>query len=160
MESLLLKTPSNFTFSGSRRNEKSSFHDTEKNVTTDKELNFIERTKKQILTIMVNRYVFLHKMDNLFIDIKHKNIFYKINQRRERILRTMNGVKSYSLDDENYERFVAILKRKDSSGDDLGEKVAGIESDVKMIVEQMEGLRKMLDEIALKLNAKVGDGRE
>ena len=143
-------------FSGSKKNEKSCVRDAEKNITSDKGLNFIERTTRHILTFMVNRYVFLHKMDNLFIDIKHKSIFYKINQRRERILQTMSGtVKSYSLDDENYERLVAILKRKDVSGDDLGEKVAGIESDVKLMVEKMEGLRELLADINFQLSAKL-----
>lgn len=116
-------------------------------------MNCFKRTAKQILTFMVNRYVFLHKMDNLFIDLKHKSIFYKMNQRREPILRMMNGaVKSYSLEDESYERLIAILKKKDKSGDDVGEKVVAIENDVKTLVEQMESVKKMLEVMTSKLN--------
>lgn len=114
----------------------------------------MERTTKNILTFMVNQYVFLHKMDNLFIDWKHKSIFYKINQHREPILRKMNGtVKKYSLDDECYERLVAILKRKEKCGDDLSEKVVAMENDVKTVVEQVEMVKQMLNDIMMKLNS-------
>lgn len=119
----------------------------------EENMNCFKRTAKQILTFMVNRYVFLHKMDNLFIDLKHKSIFYKMNQRREPILRMMNGaVKSYSLEDESYERLIAILKKKDKSGDDVGEKVVAIENDVKTLVEQMESVKKMLEVMTSTLN--------
>lgn len=134
-----------------RKAEKTSFRDVEKNLNPDKEMNCIERVTKQILIFMVNRYVYLHKMNNLFID-KRKRIFYKINQRREPILRMMNGaIKSYSLDDESYERLVAILKRKDKCSDDVGGKVTAIENDVRNVLKQMENLKNMLDEITLKL---------
>lgn len=141
-------------FSGAKKTDKTNFRDVEKNLSTDDHLNCIEKTTKKILTFMVNRYVFLHKMDNLFIDLKHKSIFYKINQRREPILRKMNGtVKRYSLDDECYERLVAILKRKDKTNEDSGENaIAAIESDVKGLVQQMEEMRKILDAITDKLN--------
>ena len=120
----------------------------------DENLNCFKRTARAILTFMVNRYVFLHKMDNLFIDLKQKSIFYKINQRREPILKMMNGtVKSYSLDDESYERLVAILKKRDKNGDDVGEKVVIIENDVKTLVNQMEEVKNMLELITLKLNS-------
>lgn len=140
-------------FSGVKKTEKLGVKDVEKNLPIGENLNCFKRTAKEILTFMVNRYVFLHKMDNLFIDLKQKSIFYKINQRREPILRMMNGtVKSYSLDDESYERLVAILKKKDKSGDDVGEKVITIENDVKTLVRQMENLKEMLEVITLKLN--------
>lgn len=101
---------------------------------------------------MVGRYPNLHKMDNLFIDLKQKSIFYKLKQRREPILRMNNGaVKSYSLEDESYERLVAILKRKDNHKEDLGEKVAVIENGMKSLVEQMEVVKKTLDSIAAKM---------
>lgn len=139
--------------SGIKKTEKPVVKDVEKNLPIDENMNCFKRTAKDILTFMVNRYVFLHKMDNLFIDLKHKSIFYKINQRREPILRMMNGsVKSYSLDDESYERLVAILKKKDKRGNNIGVKVASIENDVKTLVNQMENTQKMLELITLKLN--------
>lgn len=126
--------------------------DAEKNFTSTKHLNCIENATKQILIFMANRYVFLHKMDNLFIDLKHKSIFYKINQRREPILRMGNGtVKNYSLEDETYERLVAILKRRDKTDDDVGSKIVVIESDVKALAQQMNLIKKMLEEITSKL---------
>lgn len=146
-------------FSGTKKVEKTSLKDVEKNITTDKNLttdqnlNCLERSAKNILKFMVNRYVFLHKMDNLFIDLKHKSIFYRIQQRREPILKMMNGkVKSYSLDDECYERLVAILKRKDKTGEDTGEKIMAMERELKNLCEQMEQMKSMLSDITNKLN--------
>lgn len=102
---------------------------------------------------MVNRFVFLHKMDNLFIDVKRKSIFYKINQRREPILRKMNGtVKSYSLDDESYERLVGILKRQEKHGEEFNEKIDSIENDLKNLVKKMENMHQVLEGIAEKMN--------
>jgi hypothetical protein len=103
---------------------------------------------------MVNRYIYLHKMDNLFIDVKKKSIFYKTTQKREPILRKNNGtVKSYSLDVESYERLVAILKKKEDNEEDFGQKVDTIEGDVKDLVRKMESMEKKLEEIAEKLNS-------
>lgn len=97
---------------------------------------------------MVNRYVFLHKMDNLFIDLKHKCIFYKMKQRREPILRMMDGsVKSYSLDDECYEQLVALLRRKESNSDDIGGRISSMESNLKSLELKIDGLKSSLDKI-------------
>lgn len=139
-------------FSGYRKAENKNF-DIEKNLPNAKNLNCLERITKKILTLMVNRYNFLHKMDNLFIDLKQKSIFYKINQKREPILKMQNGtVKSYSLDDDSYERLVAILKRKDKNCDDFKDKIVEMESEMKVLVDQIENMKKMLHDISSKLN--------
>lgn len=63
-----------------------------------------------------------------------------------------NGaVKSYSLEDESYERLVAILKRKDNHKEDLGEKMTAMENGIKSLVEEMENLRRTLENIATKM---------
>lgn len=142
--------------SGTKKAEKATFRDVEKNSKgkNDENLNFIERTAKKMLTFMVNRYPCLHKMDNLFIDVKRKSIFYKINQRREPILRKINGtVQNYSLDDESYERLVGILKRQEKHGEDFGEKIDSIENDMKSLVEKMNNMQQVLDEIAEKMSS-------
>ena len=127
--------------------------DVEKNFSTEQDLNFLKRFMKRVLTFMVNRYIFLHKMDNLFIDLKLKSIYYKMNQRHEPILRMMNGnVKNYSLDNESYERLVAILKEKDKSSDNISEKMSVIENDVRGMKQQLKGMKELLHDIALKLN--------
>ena len=127
--------------------------DVEKNFSTEQNLNFLKRFMKRVLTFMVNRYIFLHKMDNLFIDLKLKSIYYKMNQRREPILRMMNGnVKNYSLDNENYERLVAILKEKDKSSDNVSEKLSVMENDIRGMKKQLKGIKETLHGIALKLN--------
>ncbi|KAL7011966.1 hypothetical protein ACKWTF_014534 [Chironomus riparius] len=131
-------------------NQHRSPRDIEKNNLDDNDqhLNFIKRTAKKILTFIVNRYPFLHKMDSLWIDLKYKAIFYKLNKNQEPILRKKNGaVKSYSLDDENYEQLIAIIKKKDKNYEDIGEKIESIEKDVKRLMMQMdEMLRTMRDE--------------
>lgn len=135
-----------------KKAEKSCVRDAEKNLPAGKDLNCIEKATKQILIFMANRYIFLHKMDNLFISLKHKSIYYKTNQRREPILRMRDGtVRDYSLEDETYERLVAILKRKEKTDDDVGAKVSNIEGDVKALIEQMEGIKKMLEEVNLNM---------
>jgi hypothetical protein len=86
-------------------------------------------------------------MDNLFIDVKRKSIFYKINQRREPILMKMNGtVKNYSLDDESYERLVGILKRQEKHGQDFSAKIDSIESDLKTLVEKVQRILEKIEE--------------
>ena len=96
-------------------------------------------------------------MDNLFIDVKRKSIFYKINQRREPILRNINGtVKNYSLNDESYERLVAILKRQeDKGGEDYGGKISSIKSEVQKLALKMESLQEMLENINEKINSSI-----
>jgi len=87
-------------------------------------------------------------MDSLWIDLKYKAIFYKLNKNQEPILRKRNGaVKSYSLDDESYEQLIAIIKKKDKNYEDIGEKIESIEKDVKRLMMQMdEMLKTMRDE--------------
>lgn len=139
-------------FSRYKKGDKPCVRDAEKNLPVGKDLNCIERATKQILIFMVNRYIFLHKMDNLFIDLKHKSIFYKTNQRREPILKMGNGaVKNYSLEDETYERLIGILKRKENIEDDLGTKIAVIESNVIILGQQLEIVKSCLEKIVLKI---------
>ena len=87
-------------------------------------------------------------MDSLWIDLKYKAIFYKLNKNQEPILRQRNGaVKSYSLDDESYEQLIAIIKKKDKNYEDIGEKIESIEKDVKRLMMQMDEMfRTMRDE--------------
>ncbi|CRK92167.1 CLUMA_CG005804, isoform A [Clunio marinus] len=134
-------------YKGVKKSESKWPRDLEQNGARKNDLNFIERTTKKILTFIVNRYIFLHKMDNLFIDLKYKHIFYKIEQKKEPILRMINGtVKTCSLEDTTYERLVALSKRKDKNTPDIGERLVVIENDVKILIEQMESLKNILVE--------------
>lgn len=127
-------------------NAQRSQRDIEKNNSEDdQDMNLLKRTAKKILTFIVNRYPFLHKMDSLWIDLKYKSIFYKLNKIQEPILRKKDGaVKSYSLDDESYERLIAIIKKKDKNYEDIGEKIETIEKDVKRMMRQMQEMLNIL----------------
>lgn len=141
-----------FSGSSSKKHEKLHFKDVEKNLAAEEELNCIERLAKKLLTLMVNRFQYLHKMDNLFVDVKRKSVFYKTDQKREPILKKKNGtVKNYSLNDESYESLVAILKKQEENGEDFAEKVDTIEKEMKNLVKKMENVERILDGIVDKL---------
>lgn len=118
--------------------------------------NCWSQTTRKLLKFMVNRYPFLHKMDNLWVDIKHKSVTYKINHKQEPILRRHNGiVKNYCLDDENFERLISIIKEKDNNDDEcMANKIQSIQNDVTLLKDQMgvefEELKKLIHEFAEK----------
>jgi hypothetical protein len=109
------------------------------NYEDDSHLNFLKRTTKKILIFVANRYPFLHKMDSLWIDLKYKTIFYKINKHQEPVLKKKDeSVKNFTLDDKCYEQLIAIMKKKDKNEDDIGEKIEEIEKNVKLMMIQIE----------------------
>lgn len=115
--------------------------DVEKNSSNDRNLNCIIRLTKRILTFIVNRYPFLHKMESLWIDLKYKTIFYKINKSQEPILRKKDGdVKTHILEEKTFERLITILKKKDKRNADIGDKIDIIERALRKLTMQMEVL--------------------
>lgn len=80
-------------------------------------------------------------MDTLWIDLKFKNIFYKINRGQEPILKKNNGdVKGYCLEEKDFERLIAIIKKKDKNESELSDKIEIIERGMKKLMMQMEVL--------------------
>ncbi|CAO1399903.1 unnamed protein product [Diamesa hyperborea] len=119
----------------------------------DDSQNCLNRTIKKILTFMVNRYPYLHKMDNLWIDLKHKTVLYKVNQRQVPVLKAINGKgHSYSLDDESYERLITIIKQKDINDGDLNDKVCAMHKNIMQLIAQQENLQKLIGEVLQKHN--------
>lgn len=71
------------------------------------------RFVKYLLTFMIRKYPYLHKMDNVCIDLKQKQIQYVNNQKFVPILTTHTGKFSvYMLNDETMEHFKTIIKNK------------------------------------------------
>lgn len=80
-------------------------------------------------------------METLWIDLKYKTIFYKINKGQEPILKKNDGdVKTYTLEDKTFERLIAIIKKKDKRNADMGEKMEMIERSLRKLTMQMEVL--------------------
>jgi hypothetical protein len=60
----------------------------------------------------------------------------------------MDGsVKNYSLDDEGYERLVALLKRKENKNDDIFGRMSSIESNLKSLELKIDSLKSSVDRI-------------
>lgn len=80
-------------------------------------------------------------METLWIDLKYKNIFYKINRGQEPILKKNDGdVKSYRIEEKDFERLIAIIKKKDKNDSDIGDKIEIIERGMRKLMMQMEVL--------------------
>lgn len=80
-------------------------------------------------------------MESLWIDLKYKTIFYKINKGQEPILRKKDGdVKTYVMEEKTFERLIGIIKKKDKRNADVGEKMEIIEKVLRKLTMQMEVL--------------------
>lgn len=80
-------------------------------------------------------------MESLWIDLKYKTIFYKINKSQEPILRKKDGdVKTHILEEKTFERLITILKKKDKRNADIGDKIDIIERALRKLTMQMEVL--------------------
>lgn len=113
--------------------------------------NCLNRTTKKILTFMVNRFPYLHKMDNLWVDLKQKTNLYKVNQRQVPVLKAINGNGHiYSLDDESYERLISIIKQKDNNQGNLNDKVEKIQKNIMQLIAQQDNLQKLIGEVLQK----------
>lgn len=100
---------------------------------------------------MVNRFPYLHKMDNLWVDLKHKTVLYKVNQRQVPVLKAINGKgHNYSLDDESYERLISIVKQKDNNEEDLNDKLETMQKNIMQLIAQQDNLQKLIGEVLQK----------
>ena len=66
-----------------------------------------------MLTFMTKRYPYLHKVDNLCIDLKDKTIECEINDKQEPILKFHTGKSTkYVLNDETLDKFNDIIMNR------------------------------------------------
>lgn len=75
---------------------------------------------KFLLIFMIKRYPFLHKLDNLCIDLKHKTVEYEIKEKQESVLKFYSGKSTtYKLQDETVEKFNDIISNRSNEETDV-----------------------------------------
>ncbi|CRK97404.1 CLUMA_CG010794, isoform A [Clunio marinus] len=110
------------------------------------------RLTTYLISLLVRKYPYLHKMDNLCIDFKQKTVKYEQDQKRFHILRTRSGVAgSYILDEETLKKLSEIVAKRHLQEQSVNEKVESLETEVKKlklsIRSQHEELKMMIQGI-------------
>ncbi|KAG5680224.1 hypothetical protein PVAND_009747 [Polypedilum vanderplanki] len=106
---------------------------------------------KYFISMLIRKYPYLHKMDNLCIDFKQKIVKYELDQKRTNILRTRNGaLGKYTLDNETMKKFRLMLEERANKEESVNEKVENLQSEVKKLKTtlrvQHEEMRKLIQE--------------
>ncbi|XP_070504577.1 uncharacterized protein [Chironomus tepperi] len=107
-----------------------------------------------IMTLLIRKYPYLHKMDNLCIDFKRKTVKYEWDHKQTHILRTFNGgMKRYTLDEETINEFREIIEKRHSTDEGVNEKVENLQNEVKKLKLslkcQHEEMKKLIEELLL-----------
>ena len=93
------------------------------------------------------RYPFLHKMDNLEIDYKLRNVSYctKENDVRPILSKVFGGVQKFFLINEDFEKFDEIIKKREARNTVIhAEELLQLENerDKQEIIEKFERLQQ------------------
>jgi hypothetical protein len=104
-----------------------------------------------IMSMLVSKYPYIHKLDNLCIDFKKKIVKYEINQKRVHVLRSQSGNdKKYWLEDETLKKLSAIVDSRQSEVESVNEKVEHLQAEIKILRQnlrsQHEEMKKLLQE--------------
>lgn len=104
------------------------------------------------MTLLVRRYPYLHKIDNLCIDFKTKTVKYELNQKRFHILQTHGGSnQKYILDERSCKKLSAIVEKRHNHDRTFNEKMEHLEAEVRhlkaSIHNQHEEMKKLLQQI-------------
>lgn len=107
-----------------------------------------------IMTLLIQKYPYLHKMDNLCIDFKRKTVKYEWDQKQTHILRTINGdTGRYTLDEETVKKLREIVENRHSTEEGVNEKVENLQDEVKKLKSslknQHEEMKKLIEELFL-----------
>lgn len=107
-----------------------------------------------IMTLLIRKYPYLHKMDNLCIDFKRKTVKYEWNYKQTYILRTFNGdTERYSLDGETIKELREIIDKRHNTEEGVNEKVENLQDEVKKLKlslrNQHEEMKKLMEEFFL-----------
>lgn len=105
-----------------------------------------------IMTLLVQRYPYLHKIDNLCVDFKTKTVKYELDQKRLHILRTHGGSNhKFLLDERTRKKLSVIVERRHSHEKTFNEKIEHLEAEVRQlktsIRNQHEEMKKILQQI-------------
>lgn len=87
-----------------------------------------------IMTLLVQRYPYIHKMDNLIVNFKNKKVKYELNQKRIHILRTHGGSnQNFILDERTYKNLSSIVERRHTHEKTFNEKIEHLEAEVRQL---------------------------
>ncbi|CAO1413317.1 unnamed protein product [Diamesa tonsa] len=100
-----------------------------------------------MLTYMIKRYPYLHKMDNLCIDLKDKIIECEINEKQEPILKFYSGKSiKYVINDETLDKFNDIIMNRCNEEVDVTQCIQFmIEVESKQMKSELFELNSKLD---------------
>jgi acetate kinase len=104
------------------------------------------------MTLLVRRYPYLHKIDNLCVDFKNKTVKYELNQKRVHILRTSGGSShKFILDEKTCKKLSGIVEKRHSQEKTFNEKIEHLEAEVRYlktsIRNQHEEMKSLLQQI-------------
>lgn len=105
-----------------------------------------------IMTLLVRRYPYLHKIDNLCVNFKTKIVKYELDQKRVHILRTHGGSNhKFFLDEKTCKRLSAIVEKQHRQEKSFNEKIEHLEAEVRYlkmsIRNQHEEMKSLLQQI-------------
>lgn len=103
------------------------------------------------ISLLVRRYPYLHKMDNLCIDFKRKCVKYESNEKRYHILMRRNNYnEKYVLEEDSLKKLNAIVEKKQTEVESVNDKVNSLQAEVKNLKlsmrHQHEEIKKLLQE--------------
>ena len=108
---------------------------------------FLRRLGQRVLLIFINQFPFLHKMDNLIVMCKHRNVEYLFNKSLQPILLTkVEKAHCFKLNNDDFEKFNKVLKKrklfkvsKNANMQKIYEKISSLET---LILQRIEADEK------------------
>ncbi|KAL7033754.1 hypothetical protein ACKWTF_007711 [Chironomus riparius] len=121
---------------------------------TSKQNSWWRKCVMFIMTLLIRKYPYLHKMDNLCIDFKNKTVKYEWDHKQTHILRTNNGnTGRYTLDGETIKKLREIVEKRHSTEESVNEKVENLKDEVKKLKlslnNQHEEMKKLMEAFLL-----------
>lgn len=105
------------------------------------------RKAKNILIYIVQRFPYLHKIDNLNVDYKLRTVDYGMNQDLVPVLTEINGdILSYKFGNEDFEKLYAIIKDRNSKANEPDDPMVIMQSEIAQLRESMQNEIKDLNE--------------
>ena len=86
------------------------------------------------ISLLICKFPYLHKIDNVCINFKKKTIKTEHDRKRLYILKTRSGtVDQLFLDQKNLKKFGDIIAKKHSKEENLNEKVKSLQVELKKL---------------------------
>ena len=95
---------------------------------------------------MIKRYPFVHKMDNLWIDLIYKTVKYEINEQQEPILKFYSGESTaYVLNDMTLNKFNKIIRKRNNE-------VTNVTQSIQTLITESKHMKSEMIELNIKLD--------